>query len=91
MPLLSRVAAHASDAFPPGYEDRITYRLSGGEKRLVAYVVLAASFFLVVTPLGLLFRLAGRDVLVLRERESRDTYWEEKEQPQGMTSYFRTF
>jgi len=53
----------------------------------VSRVALAAAFFLVVTPMGLLFRLAGRDTLRLRRRP--DSYWLPKRQPVGVREYFR--
>ncbi len=41
---------------------------------LITHVSLALVYFLVVTPLGLLARLIGRDKLELRAR-NKDTYW----------------
>jgi hypothetical protein len=38
-------------------------------------LLLAAVFFLVITPLALLMRLFGRDVLALRQ-EKRESYWQ---------------
>ncbi len=41
---------------------------------VITHVSLALVYFLVVTPLGLLARLMGRDKLELRAR-NKDTYW----------------
>ncbi|MBI5863331.1 MAG: hypothetical protein HZB38_02225 [Planctomycetes bacterium] len=42
---------------------------------VLSYVVLAALFYLVFTPLGLLFRLFGRDPLHRRFEPEAETYW----------------
>ncbi|MEO7192307.1 MAG: SxtJ family membrane protein [Vicinamibacterales bacterium] len=49
----------------------------------VSRLVLLAIFFLVVTPIGLAFRLFGRDALHLR-RHTPTTYWTAK--PQAKTA-----
>lgn len=54
----------------------------------VSRVVLGVVFFLVVTPIGLIFRLTGRDVLRVR-RSTKTTYWTEKRQAAGMSDYLR--
>jgi amino acid permease len=41
----------------------------------LARVVLALMFFLLLTPLSLVFRLAGKDPLQIRRRQSVMTYW----------------
>jgi hypothetical protein len=55
---------------------------------LVSRVVLAGLFYGLFTPLGLLFRLRGRDVLE-RRRPNRDSYWVPKETPADVRAYFR--
>ena len=54
-------------------------------------VALLVLYLLVITPLALVFRLAGRDVLGLRRASGRDTYWTRKPQGLGVNSYFRQF
>lgn len=44
----------------------------------VSRLILAILFYALFAPLGLLFRLTGRDVLQLRRRSNRSTYWEPK-------------
>jgi len=40
----------------------------------VTYIVLTLAFFLVITPIGLLMRLTGKDSMLLRSKKS-DSYW----------------
>jgi hypothetical protein len=54
----------------------------------VSRVVLGGVFFLVLTPIGWAFRLAGRDLLQLK-RHPGTTYWQAKRQPGGALEYFR--
>jgi hypothetical protein len=59
---------------------------------LVAMVHEAAlwlAFCLVFVPVGLAFRLIGRDALQLRIDRGAATYWQAKKQPGGARSYFR--
>jgi hypothetical protein len=55
---------------------------------VVSRLILAALFYLVFTPVGLLFRLIGRDELRLR-RIDTESYWTEKERPRDVRSYLR--
>jgi Saxitoxin biosynthesis operon protein SxtJ len=58
---------------------------------LVSHAVLASVFFGLFTPLGLVFRLIGRDVLTLRQPQGRETYWTPKPQANDPARYFRQF
>lgn len=42
---------------------------------VVTYVVLFVAFFLIVTPMSLLLRLLGKDLLALRFPSREATYW----------------
>jgi hypothetical protein len=55
----------------------------------VSRVVLLFLFFAIVTPLALVFRLRGRDVLGLRRRTGATTYWNRKPAAPDLASYFR--
>lgn len=44
--------------------------------RAMGTVLLALVFLLVVTPLGLLLRVLGKDLLQLRRPPATDTYWQ---------------
>ena len=58
---------------------------------VLSYVVLGALFFLVLTPVGLLFRLIRRDALRLRVKRSGATYWVPYERRGTLERYFRQF
>ena len=58
---------------------------------VVARIILAGLYYGVFTPVGLLFRLVGRDVLCLRRRPELATYWVDKPAPVDVGSYFRQF
>ena len=49
--------------------------------RIVSPVVLAIVFYLVVTPMGLAMRLAGKDPLRLKARAPGASYWIPREPP----------
>lgn len=52
-------------------------------------LMLSFAFFVVVVPVGLLFRLFGRDALQLRMDRSASTYWQPKKHPGDVRNYFR--
>ena len=54
-------------------------------------VVLTLFFFLVLTPVGLFFRLIGRDALNRRIDREAKTYWIEKEYPIADRSRYENF
>lgn len=56
---------------------------------IMSHLILIAVFYLVVTPLGLLMRLSGRDSMTRRFAPGRQSYWVEHD-PSGSTDrYFR--
>jgi hypothetical protein len=55
---------------------------------IVSNLLLRAVFYGVVTPVGLLFRLVGRDALLLRRPPHR-SYWRDLEGHEDPASYFR--
>ncbi len=57
----------------------------------VSQVVIAAMFYLLFTPIGLLFRLIGRDPLHRARRPAAETYWEPKPQASDLRRYFQQF
>jgi hypothetical protein len=57
---------------------------------LVSHTLLAILFYGIFTPLGLLFRLAGRDALRLQGR-GESTHWQKRAQPADVRRYFRPF
>ena len=56
----------------------------------VSRVVLGLLFYGVFVPLGLCFRLAGRDALRLRRRAA-SSYWQVKPTAAGPAAYYRQF
>lgn len=71
---------------------RVPYRagmkLSHGMGRVVAPVILTLIFVLVLTPLGLLLRLLGKDLLRLRRDPGATSYWQ---RPSGSDDVTRMF
>jgi len=51
--------------------------------------VLAAIYFLIVTPVGLALRLAGRDPLRRTIGRERQSYWDDAQNPGDAGRYFR--
>lgn len=56
---------------------------------IVSELVIAAIYFLVFTPMALLFKLIGRDALQRKLEPDAVTYWQAKRQASGPASYFR--
>lgn len=57
----------------------------------VSHLLLAIVYYLVITPLGLVMRVAGRDKLNLRMDRPADTYWTARPPPPPAERYFRQF
>jgi len=57
---------------------------------LVSKVLLAVVFFVVFTPVALVFRLVGRDALHLRRR-AQASYWTDRPQVDDAGRYLRQF
>jgi hypothetical protein len=55
----------------------------------VSRLLLAGVFYCLFTPLGLFFKLIGRDVLARRIRGDQETYWTDKPGAADVRSYFR--
>ena len=55
----------------------------------VSWIALAILLYGVFTPIGLLFRLFGRDPLMRRRPASRDSYWTPTRPATDPSSYFR--
>lgn len=58
---------------------------------LVSNLILACLFYGVITPVGLLFRMIGRDVLDRKCHPGVETFWRLKVAPTDVRSYFRQF
>ncbi|MGE5191922.1 MAG: SxtJ family membrane protein [Deltaproteobacteria bacterium] len=58
---------------------------------LTSLLLLAAIYFLVFTPIGLLMRLVGRERVPRRFDPQAQTYWVPRPPPRPPESYFRQF
>ena len=58
---------------------------------IVSHVILAATFYLVLTPLGLLLRLCGIDPMQRKWDRQRASYWIDRPPPPPAKSYYRQF
>lgn len=57
----------------------------------VSHIVMALVFFLVLTPIGLIMRLGGRDSLQRRYDRNADSYWHPLPPENDSKRYFRQF
>jgi len=57
----------------------------------VSQVMLAVMFFGLFTPIGLVFRLLGRDPLHRTRRPELESYWAPKPAPTDVRRYFKQF
>jgi hypothetical protein len=48
-------------------------------------------YFLLLMPMGIVFRLMKRDVLLRRRDPQAQSYWSDKQQPKNVASYYRQF
>jgi len=57
----------------------------------MSQIVLAVMFYLVLTPLALVFRWRGRDELQLRRRPGQSTFWINRGHPPEAGRYLKPF
>lgn len=55
----------------------------------VSHAMMAATFYLVMTPIGLIMRLCGRDPMQRRIDRNAKSYWISKPANRDVKSYFR--
>jgi len=58
---------------------------------VVSHVIMAVVFFGIITPIGLLFRVLGRDPLHRRFEPQAKSYWVPHKPPENVERYFRQF
>jgi len=58
---------------------------------IVSFTVLALFYYLLLTPLGLFFRLIGRDPLYRKFDPAAKSYWMSRRSPKGLEQYFHQF
>ncbi|MEX0936449.1 MAG: SxtJ family membrane protein [Pirellulales bacterium] len=57
----------------------------------VSHLLMAAVYYLLITPIGLVMRLVGRDSMQRRFDRSAATYWEAHAPQRDIARYFRQF
>ena len=58
---------------------------------VVSHVVLGVTYYAVLTPIGLIMRLLGRDPLSRRFESGAESYWVTRKSAPGTQRYFRQF
>ncbi len=58
---------------------------------VISYVILAATYYLVLTPIGLVLRLFGYDPMHRRFDREAKTYWVPREEDANTDRVFRQF
>jgi len=58
---------------------------------VVSHLALRLLYYGVITPIALIFRLAGRDALTRRLDRAANSYWEPYNPDRGMDRYLRLF
>jgi saxitoxin biosynthesis operon SxtJ-like protein len=58
---------------------------------VVSHVILAAVYYLVLTPIGLVMRLVGYDPMRRRFDRDAKSYWSRREADESIARYFRQF
>ena len=56
---------------------------------ILSHVMVVVLFYLIITPLGLLMRLLGRDPMMRTFEPGRRSYWVERGPPDSTDRYFR--
>jgi hypothetical protein len=58
---------------------------------VLSHVLMAAIFYLVITPIGLIFRLLGRDAMCRKKEPGRVSYWTDRGPARSPASYFKLY
>jgi len=58
---------------------------------VISHLILVLIYFGIMTPIGLLFRLIGRDALNRRLDRAAETYWIDRKPVKSVERYFRQF
>jgi hypothetical protein len=58
---------------------------------VVSHLLLAGVYYLVITPIGLMLRLLGHDLLGLKIDRSAESYWTPRQTTEDRQRYFRQF
>ncbi len=71
--------------------NRLWYQFGLLLHRVMSPLVMTAIFFLCVTPLAVLMRMLGKDVLMLKRRPDLSSYWIASDAPPSAKSLRRQF
>jgi hypothetical protein len=58
---------------------------------VLSFIMLAVFYYLIVTPIGLIFRLTGRDPLCRKFDSTTKSYWKKRKSPDTLDRYFHQF
>jgi len=58
---------------------------------VLSHVIMGVIFYLVITPIALVFRAMGRDVLGRRMDRQRPSFWHDRGPQRPATSYFKLY
>ena len=58
---------------------------------VASHLVMGIIFYLVITPIALIFKLIGRDSMNRKFDPQASTYWIKRKPPENMKRYFRQF
>jgi hypothetical protein len=58
---------------------------------VLSYIILAVVYYLVLTPIGLVVRLMGKDPMQRRFDHTAKTYWTTRESKEPSEQYFKQF
>ncbi len=58
---------------------------------VVSHIILVGLYYVVLTPVGLLLRLFGKDPMQRKYEPDAPSYWEKREQVTDMKRYFQQF
>jgi hypothetical protein len=57
----------------------------------ISFILMAIFYFLLITPLGLVFRLMGKDLLNQKFDSNAKSYWVVRKPPENIDRYFHQF
>jgi hypothetical protein len=57
----------------------------------ISFILMAIFYFLILTPLGLVFRLTGRDPLHRKFESGTESYWLRRQPPDTIDRYYHQF
>jgi hypothetical protein len=58
---------------------------------VISYVLMAVIYYAVITPIGIMMRILGRDSMYRRFDRDAATYWHERRTDEAQDRYFRQF